>query len=207
MFVYDQINMALVTGPVAMLFWVLLGLGDSYDEPTAGDSTVSSTSGKIAWSAAWTAAGTLAVTTVAFLTLVWIPVTRGNFSWDPDPWELDAMKAKRVDDNSVALTAINEAIARAPRSTELRINRIFLEQERPHQPVAEEIRAVLQLDQANARLRLALLLPDSDLPPAERAAMLQEALWLDSQLPDGEIKRLSKEEREMVQRKIDELGR
>ncbi len=31
MLLYDQINMAVVTGPVAMLFWMLLGLADSHD--------------------------------------------------------------------------------------------------------------------------------------------------------------------------------
>ena len=35
MFLYDQINMALVTGPIAMLFWMLLGLADSHDPHSA----------------------------------------------------------------------------------------------------------------------------------------------------------------------------
>jgi hypothetical protein len=43
MLLYDQVNMALVTGPVAMLFWMMLGLGES----TAGASPAAATESQV----------------------------------------------------------------------------------------------------------------------------------------------------------------
>ncbi len=74
-----------------------------------------------------------------------------------------------------------------------------------HEPVAGDIRAMLELDRANGRIRKELAMPDTDLPAAERIAILQQALRFDAQLPADEIMRLSAEDRAAMLRKIETL--
>ena len=74
------------------------------------------------------------------------------------------------------------------------MQRIALKRERLKQPVADDIRKVVQLDRANARVRLDVAIPDSDRPASERIALLRQALEFDESIPVDELKRLSPEQ-------------
>lgn len=192
MLVYDQINMALVTGPVAMLFWVLLGAAAADDGQADG-----SRRGRVAALTLW-AGGLL------LLALVVVPVWTEKFAWDPRPFERRFVKDAMSGRNFEALQDLDAAIQRAPQALDLRRYRIQIRQ-RVGKPVATEIRRVLDLDRANAEVRVALAMEPSDLPPAERVLYLEQALELDAQLPPKEAKLLSPEKRRAVQDRIAEL--
>ncbi len=185
MFIYDQINMALVTGAVAMLFRVLIGFrGD--DAPPGSPRRAAYLVPLFTGGAALALGG-----------LVWFPLTQGKMAWDPAPAEYRFLEA-RTHDPAAAEAALNDALSKNPRSIELLMQRIALRREL-HQPLADALRQVLSLDRANAQIRVTLALPDSDLPAAERARALWEALDFDAQLAADEPKRLSPAERRRVQ--------
>jgi hypothetical protein len=186
MFVYDQINMALVTGPVAMLFWVLLGFADSGFAPAARRTVAGPALALL------TAAGGVGV-----LGFVWLPVIGGTMRWDPAPHEFHFLQAINARDPASAEAALDQALARSSRSMDLLRERIGVRRQL-HEPVADDIRRVLALDRANARVRLAFALPPSDLPDAERARALWEALRFDALLAPDEPKRLSAQERQQI---------
>jgi len=187
MMIYDQINMALVTGPVAMLFWMLLALGDSFSHVASGHMPK-----RPVRTAGLAAGGATAAAAVVLAVGLWAPTVSGTMAWDPSPDETEVLKHWQSRDLPGALAAIDRAIAKLPRSLELKLKRITL-LGLMHQPMADAIREALMLDRANAAPRLSLALPDSDLPPAERIEALQEALAFDAQLPAEEYKRLSPE--------------
>jgi hypothetical protein len=188
MLIYDQINMALVTGPVAMLFWVMLGVADSYDAPGAGKASVAG------WPMAILCAGGAA-----------FPLALDRLDLNPAPYEYRYIQASQPGGNSQeALAAIDNAIARDPRSIELRTQRFSFRQH-VGLPVADDVRQILQLDRANARPRIMLARPDSDVPAAERAKILEEALELDLKLPADEPKRLPAAERADIEKLIEKL--
>jgi hypothetical protein len=200
MLLYDQINMALVTGPIAMLFWVLLGLADSYDPP-AGAAEVRRGNFFVALLACAVPAG---AASILFCVLGFRDYS-GKLAWDPAPLELQYIHLAQQGGNlNEALAVLDEAVARAPRSIELRNQRIAVKQ-KLHLPVAEDIRQILQLDRNNARPRVAFGLMESDLPAAERAAMLREGLELDRQLPEDELKRFPAGEKAEIERQIQGL--
>jgi O-antigen ligase len=224
MLLYDQINMALVIGPVAMLFWIMLALGESTccpptdDKPSAGPSPAPKPLGLTLLGSSATVAAVLACA-----------LLYGIFAWDPAPYEYAYIKhistgehirtpvatngatsyayLSKISDVEAlrAFEALNNAIARAPNSIELRLQRIMLLRDVLHKPVADEIRKVLALDNANAGPRLLVALPDSDLPPAERVRILQDALALDQQIGSGEPKRLKPETVQQINATIDRL--
>jgi hypothetical protein len=189
MLLYDQVNMALVTGPVAMLFWMLLALGDSHDSAPA---TVPSPS--LAVGVAPGLAASALYSLCGLVSLIWlvIPLADQSFDLDSAPYEYAAVRHLVAGENQAALTSLDAALARAPRSIDLHSERYALLVEM-HQPVAEEIRKILSLDRANALPRWRMALPPSDLPKAERIKALKEALEFDRQLQEGEAKRLTPE--------------
>jgi hypothetical protein len=213
MLVYDQINMALVTGPVAMLFWMLLGFADADDAlgvaaPAAAGaeaSPLAPASAAPARPRQWSAVPALLASTLctgAALILImalWQPTLAGTMPWDPSPYEAQYARAMAGGDWRSARSALEAALARAPRSLELRMHHISLLRDQLHEPVAPEIRQAVALDRANAGIRLTLALPTSDLPAGERAALLREALALDDQLPADELKRLPAAKREQAE--------
>jgi hypothetical protein len=205
MMVYDQINMALVTGPVAMWFWVLLGLGESFSA-SAARPPAAVTPGKPG--ALWGRIGgvVLCAAGIGVMGVVWWPTLRGTMVWDPFPFEEQYVRAVQGDrpDFAAAKGALDEAIARSPRSTELLRQRVLLELQL-HEPTAEDVHRILELDRSSARMRMSLGMPESDLPAAERVAMLEEALRLDAQLPRDETTRLSAQEHERIEGAIGEL--
>ncbi len=100
--------------------------------------------------------------------------------WDASPClekylQLLATPANGNEPNfAAALQALDDAITRSPRSIDLLRQRVLLKQ-KLSQPVASDIGAILSLDRANARIRMNLALPDTDLPAKERIAILQQA--------------------------------
>jgi hypothetical protein len=187
MLAYDQINMALVTGPVAMLFWMLLHLADADYPPAARRQPLG-----------YSLAMIPAVAGLATLVLLAIPILRGTMPWDAAPFEYRFLQAMNTSDPRTAEAAVDDALARSPRAMDLLRERIALRQ-RLHEPIADDLRRAFSLDRANARIRVVYALPPSDLPDAERARALREALAFDAALAPDEPKRLSPEERQRVE--------
>jgi len=207
MLLYDQVNMALVTGPVAMLFWCLLALSQRSAGGSAGGSrsAVARSPATIPAPLAIALAAVLLTAGSTALFALTVPVAQNTFPWDPTPYEIAYIQKSSAKDFPAARAALDAAISRAPNDIELRTQRISLYREELHLPVADEIRKVLELDRANAPIRISLAAIDSDLPPRERAAILRQALTLDATLPANEIKRLPAEEISQVEAKIREL--
>jgi hypothetical protein len=189
MLIYDQINMALVTGGVAMLFWVTLGWGDSQETGRRYRGT----------------AAAIALCCLVGAGAVAIAQAQVMPAWDPAPLENAYLTAISKGDDAAAKDALEAAIERSPNSIELHMQHIALLRDRLHQPVAGEIRQVLTMDRANARIRLSLAMPNTDLPTMERANILEQALALDAQLPADELKRLSPESLAQVRQAISVL--
>ncbi len=212
MLLYDQVNMALVTGSCAMLFWMLLAVGDA----SRGDGVRRAPRGLAAL-----IGGAALLGSAAMFLLLGAAPCHGCFALDPAPQEYayirqyNALNADlgRQDQfaaaahAALARQALDRAIALSPTSGELYTQRIaldrFLTQNRLASiPLAPDIRKVLSLDRANARIRLELALPDSDLPKDERIAALQDALTFDAALPADEAKRLTDAQKAEVRDKI-----
>jgi hypothetical protein len=211
MFLYEQINMALVTGPCAMLFWMILAVGDA----SGGGGRTAPRTWPLAAAIVSLASG---AATLFFLAM---PVAAGTASFNPATHEYEYVRQydalagalSRQDRKEAAACvarmeeSLRQAIALSPRSGELYMQRIVLhrflaERQLPSAPLAEDIRKVLSLDRANARVRLDLALPDSDLPKEERIAALEEALRFDAALPADEVKRLTETQKKEVRDKI-----
>ena len=190
MLVYDQVNMALVTGQVAMAFWMMLGAAGAEEKAGRGG-------GKIV-------GAVLGVGALALAVVVWAPVAAGKFAWDPRGAQERYVDASLAEDFGGALAAIDRAVELSPRSMDFLQARIETRR-RLGLPIAADIRRVMTLDRGNARVRMELAMRESDLPAAERAGMLAEALRLDAALPREEAKVLSAEEVGTVKKKIGEL--
>ena len=205
MLVYDQINMALVTGPVAMFFWVSLGLGESWSvRAVASSGTV--TPGKPGALSGQIGGVVFAAAGVVIAAMVWWPTLRGTMAWDPLPWEEQYLAATQADrpDFAAAEHALDEAIARSPRSTELLRQRVLVKLQL-HESTVEDVHRILELDRTSARVRVSLATTGSDLPAAERIEMLEQAVQLDAQLPGDETTRLSAQEHAGIDGEIAEL--
>ena len=197
MLLYDQINIALVTGPVAMLFWIILAAAPVGGSPRHSESPTQEVLGGIA--AALFLGGSIAM----FL-VVAIPNFSSSFPWDPTPYETRYVYAAARQDWPDSSRALNGALARSSRSIELLLKHVKLDI-RLGLPAAPDIRHIFELDQSNASLRVMLALPDSDLPHTERIAALQDALKFDAALDPAEAKRLSPETVAAIRSKIAEL--
>jgi len=198
MFVYDQINMALVTGPVAMLFWFMLAAADSYDAPAQRPGLLKPFG--------FAAAVVLFAAAVCIAVLAWMPALNGTMPWDARPWIDRYITAASLppQDFTAARTSLTEAIARDPRSVALR-RQMMLLKERLHEPVDEDAREILALDHADMHLRLNIATENSSLPLPERIRILKDVLYLDDQLPTDEVTRLSGKERSEVQAMIKQV--
>ena len=205
MLAYDQINMALVTGPVATLFWVMLMAADSYDGAGRG-------AGKVIGGAA--AVGLVAAS-VCVAVMGWYPTLNGTMPWDDRP-SIDRYLTA-VSFTPQNFPAAKEAIAKAiglnPRSVALRRQQMLLK-EQLKEPVEEEERQILALDHTDMRTRLSMATEPSTLPlaerlrllpAAERVRLLKEVLFLNDQLPEKEITRLTDDEKKQVGDALTEL--
>ena len=185
MLLYDQVNMALVTGAVAMLFWMMMSLpqGDVLKESDGAR-------GKI-WKGLF--GGVLLAGAVAILAVVWVPLMGDGFAWDSRPYEVKAIAVSTDGRYAEALDLLNKALERNPLSVRLWLWRIQTKAIL-RQSVAEDIRHVLTIERADARIRFQLATMNSDLPVAERKALLREALLLNKQVAADEPRRLTAEQ-------------
>jgi hypothetical protein len=215
MFLYDQINMALVTGPVAGLFWIMLAMSASTDDQTNTRVTPPS---KIS-------GGILAACGVAAVS-IWIWQSNQTFPWDTGRHEAlyaqreyaarykealaeDLLEKKEIEkanaardaakqERELALKELDAAIAISPRSGALIASRIRAKLDLGL-PVADDMRRFFALDRANAAPRWRFAIAKSDLPLVERQAEVARALWLDEVLPAGEAKHLNDAERKWLE--------
>jgi len=208
MLFYDQVNMGLVTGPVAMLFWTLLFMGHSASDASGGskDEGVSRRWGR-------GVGGVLMAAGLAIALGGWWPVVTGA-DWglgrfDERPLIRAAAAAAR-DGNAggqgtEALRLVDAALERDPRSEGLRRWRIALRRAQGL-PVAQDIDALLALNRTDVRLWLEMGTLASDWPAASRRAALKRARWLNEQLEPTEIMRLNPEEQARLDRALQALA-
>ena len=205
MLAYDQINMALVTGPVTTLFWVMLMTSDSYDGAARSAEKVI---GAVAGVGLVAAGACVAV-------MGWYPTLNGTMPWDDRPYIDRYLTAVSFAPQNfpAAKEAIAKAIALNPRSVALRRQQMQLK-EQLKEPVGEDERQILALDHADMRTRLSMATePQSAplaerlrlLPAAERVRLLKEVLFLNDQLPEKEIMRLTDDEKKQVAEALAEL--
>lgn len=190
MLAYDQINMALVTGPVATLFWILLMAADSYDgAPRPANKALGITAGLA-----------LAAAALCVAAFAWYPTLNGTMPWDDRPFIDRYLTAVSFTPQNLpaAKEAIAKAIALNPRSVALRRQQMLLK-EQLHEPVEEDEQQIIALDHTDMRLRLNMATEPSSLSAAERVRLLERILFLDKQLPEKEITRLTNDERKQIE--------
>jgi hypothetical protein len=201
MLLYDQINVGLVTGPLAMFFWMCLGMAAG--EPAAPAPLKPLR--YIPWAAKVTGA-VLCVTSLTLALAVLAPIAQDAHPWDPRVPERQLVAQILLQRPFDDLPYLDAAIACDPLSTELLHRRILAKAAR-HLPVADDIRSILALDRCDVHLRIELARIQSDWPAAERVAALQEALSLNDQLEKGEAKRLDDAQVQTVKAQIAALKR
>jgi hypothetical protein len=123
--------------------------------------------------------------------------------WDPGPHEAKYAyhtyisgppgKPEFAANRKIALESLDAAIAVSPRDASLLAARIRTRFDL-QMPVAEDLRRLFQLDRTTASIRYRWAIVETDLPVAERVKILNDALELDSKLPAGEAKHLTKEQ-------------
>jgi hypothetical protein len=208
MLAYDQINMALVTGPVATLFWVMLLGADSYG-PASRGTGIERTAGSMAGVA-------IAATGIVIAVLAWYPTLTETMPWDDRPHIDQYLQNSALTPQNLpaAKEAILKAIALDPRSVALR-RQLMLLKEQLHEPVEEDERQILALDRTDMRLRISMAtepksLPLKErlqlLPAAERVRLLKEALYLNDQLPQDELMRLTDDEKKTIADALSQLA-
>ena len=196
MLAYDQINMALVTGPVATLFWVMLMTADSYD----GNARQT---GKVIGAAA--GAGLLAAGTCVAV-LAWYPTLNGTMPWDARPYIDRYLTTAFLPPPNIASAkqAIAKAIALNPRSVALRRQQMMLKVQL-HEPVEADEQAIITLDHTDREIRKHMATESSSLPTAERVRLLKEVLYLNDQLPQEDVQRLTGDEINEIEAALTQL--
>ncbi|HTV47993.1 MAG TPA: O-antigen ligase family protein [Phycisphaerae bacterium] len=199
--IYDQINIAAVVGPTAMLFWVVLG---SFQARSQTPPVIESREKKFA---DHLAASGLVLAGILLGLLVFAPVAMGTFSLDPAPYIERYQQALKEKQAVAALDAVNKILQRDPRSQEWLMKRIQVEVVLGQNPRQDVLR-ILDINRTDADIRLALVQSSlSGLTPAERIAQLKLALKLNAALPKDEIQRLSDQQIAQIQDLIQQLQR
>lgn len=196
MFLYDQINMALVTGPLAMLFWIMLGTAGASTTPAPAASKPLRTTALAAGSALFLL--TLLVAGAAFTTLA------PSSTLNAQTHELQAVLLFHQRRHTDALAAIDAAIARDPRSLSLRRTRIQILHAQGR-PVADDVQQLLALAPADQRTFEAYGMSPAHLPTDQRIAALRRALELDNQWPPAEPRRFTPERRKTIEQTLTQL--
>ncbi len=205
MCLYDQINLALITGPVAMLFWICLGAA----QPVAADSARESRHA-VTWAPHAAAAGALrhgllalaALTAAAAICFIWLPAETGRLAMDPQPWQQAYMKAAVTHRTRAALVAVDHVLACKPRSQIWLARKIELTIAMGRNPRAEVLR-LLSINTTNPRVRIGYAMTArSGLTLPERIAQLKLALQLNSDLPKKELTRLNPREIKRIREEI-----
>jgi hypothetical protein len=202
MMLYDQINVGLVTGSLAMFFWICLGFTAARAAPMPASPKTTS---RLPWSQKSVGA-LLGMTALGLAVTVLIPIAQDTHPWDPRvperQWVAQIMERTTFDE----LPLLNAALGRDPLSVELLHRRIAIEASRGV-AVSDDIRHILALDPFDISMRVELAQLVSDWPAAERLASLRTALELNDQLEAGEAKRLNDDQRREIKMKIAELQR
>ncbi|MEI7767407.1 MAG: O-antigen ligase family protein, partial [Phycisphaerae bacterium] len=176
---HDQINIAVVTGPVALLLWLLLGAGVAQDEAKRAPV------GRMM-------VGLVIVLWTALLILV------GRYV-GPDTQRMREQIAEtmRAGDHTRTLQLMDALLAQEPSALDVCNYRIELKK-RLGQSVGSDLETSLQLNPQDARLRWKYAYEMTDLPLARRRELLAEALTLDAALAPDEPKRLTTAQRERI---------
>jgi hypothetical protein len=176
----------------------MLATADSYDAPPRRAA--------IAKSAGALAAASILAAGVCLALFAWLPTLNGTMPWDTRPFIERYLAALTTPppDLAAAKSALNEAIARNPRSVALHRQMVFIN-EQLHEPVEDEVRTILSLDHTDMRLRIGLATQTPSLPAAERIRILNETLDLDAQLPPGELQHLTDHEKDEIHAALAQL--
>ncbi|HMD55222.1 MAG TPA: O-antigen ligase family protein, partial [Phycisphaerae bacterium] len=196
---YDQINMAAVVGPTAMLFWITLGSFKGRTAPKAVEDVKEKNAANYLPAAGLLLAGAIP------LFSVFVPVALGAFPLDPGPYQSRYQQALKQNQPAMALDAVNQILQRDTRSEDWLMKRIQLEiflHENPRQDVLR----LLDINRTDAKVRVMLAQSNlSGLTPAERIAQLRLALQLNAALPRDEITRLSDQQIAQILESIKQL--
>ena len=207
MVLYDQINMALATGPTAMLFWIILGAlaaGGVGPRPVEQNSsakkhnTYSAIVGMIL-------GGALCIFAVILTVAVWLPTVRGTYPWDSSVYRHAYKRALAQHNWPLALKAADAVLARDTRSQGWLQRKISVEMQMGINP-REAVLKLLSINRTDARVRLPYALTGrAGLTVPERIKQLKLALQLNSALPKTEIQRLSPREVAEINAQIKKL--
>ena len=194
MLLYDQVNMAQVTSPVAMLFWMVLG---AFAAPLLSPSPEHN-SGQIKDTAVfWPGAtlGALGLFGAALAAvLIWVPIVRRTQPWDPAHFVRHYSLNLAAGNLPAALRDAKAVLRRDPRSQNW-LSQIIAIKMRLGQDPSAQVQKMFSLNRADARFRFRLVSTAAcGLTPAQRVAQLQLALKLNAQLPPTEPARFSPRE-------------
>jgi|GEM_PF-4177899 len=190
MLVYDQINTALVTGPVAMLFWVLLGLSVSGAVETAVKSRRK---------APIFACAMVVLLAVNFAIGMYLAMVLS-----PLPHENAFVRHLVRRDFVEASKSLRWAVAFSPRSVDLLRWQVRLNKQLG-QDVEADVRRIIDIDRANALVRVDLVRENPGLPAELKRQMLEDALRFDAALASDEPKKMKASDVADVQRSLAEL--
>ncbi len=207
MVLYDQINMALDTGPTAMFFWIILGCSAARGvvrDAVPVNSAIERT-GANAGMAGRMTGGMLCVVALILGAVIWIPTVRGTLPWDPSNYRTMYKQAMAARDWSAALRAAEQVLARDTRSQGWLERKISVEMQMGIKP-RKDILKLLSINRTDARVRLPYAqTSQSGLTVPQRIAQLQLALKLNNALPQTELERLSPEEVAVINAEIKKL--
>lgn len=205
MCLYDQISLALVTGPVAMLFWISLGTAQSVAAESADETGHTGALSLYAPARGALRHGLFALVTLAAavgIVFIWLPAQTGRLAMDPQPWQQAYRRAAENHDNRAALVAVDHVLACKPRSQGWLARKIELTIAAGHNP-RKEVLKLLSINRTNPRVRIGYAMTArSGLTLPERIAQLKLALQLNSDLPKKEITRLSPREVKHIREEI-----
>ena len=197
MVLYDQINMALATGPVAMFFWIILGsfaVHRAARTPLKNNPQSVSNDGPPAPRVNATAGGALCVSALVLAVAVWLPTVRGTLPWDPSTYRHEFKRAIAAHDWPAALRAAEAVLTLNVRSQNWLQRKIGVEMQMGLDP-RQDVLKLLSINRTDARVRLPYAETSrAGLTVAQRIAELKLALKLNGALPKDELERLSAKE-------------
>ncbi len=210
MCLYDQINLALVTGPVAMLFWVCLGAAQpqTADSIAPVDSTQAADGDRIVPGRGQKAAAALLTMGAAVgIFAVWLPAETGRLAIDPAIWQKAYAVAAADHNPQAAMRAVDHVLQCKPRSEVWLGRKIGLLMASGKNPRRYVLRLLL-INITNPRVRIGFAMTSrAGLTVSERIAQLKLALQLNSDLPRHELTRLTPVEIAQINHEIKVLSR
>ena len=208
MVLYDQINMALATGPTAMLFWIILGTFAAQGAGNRQPQQNSPAAPRNAYSAAASVilGGVLCISAIVLTVAVWVPTVRGTFPWDSSIYRRAYKRALAEHHWPQALKAADAVLARDTRSQGWLQRKISVEMQMGINP-RRTVLKLLAINRTDARVRLPYAQTSrAGLTVTQRIAQLKLALKLNSALAKNEIQRLSPREVAEISAQIKKLS-